>query len=201
MTGGWWCIGWYGGRDIPSGGSPSGFPMQGLPSFTSTGTATRLGEFKPPTFKSWAPFSWTARFVLYLWFWNQIFTCVGVKRIKLARCSLSGADKYRCCLNRLSNSYVCALENKTRRLRFLWETELGGWSWSLSSSCSKLWSWSRSWSWSCSWRPSVTAGDTAAGPTYDNSDARDVLSGLACWPITPITTIIVLDFYTLKNTY
>ena len=37
----------------------------------------------------------------------------------LARCSLSGADRYRCCLNLRSSSYVCALEKRTRLLRFL----------------------------------------------------------------------------------
>ena len=154
---------------MPRDGKPSGFPIHGRPSLTSTGTATRRGEFRLPTFKSWAPFSWTARFVLYLWFWNQIFTCVGVSRIRLARCSLSGADKYLCCLNLLSNSYVCALENRTRRFRFLCdklesEPALSGWSLSLSSSCSKL-SWILSWSWSCSWswRVSTTVGEAVAG--------------------------------------
>lgn len=168
VTGGWWCSGWYGGKAMPSGGNPSGFPKHGRPSLTNTGTATRRGELNPPMFKSCAPFSWTARLVLYLWFWNQIFTCVGVKRIKLAKCSRSGADRYRCWRNRLSSSYVCALENKTRRLRFLC-TILGSllllliWSWSWSSS-----SWSRScslsWSsWSC--RGSATGGDDADAPT------------------------------------
>lgn len=33
-----------------------------------------------------------------------MLTCVGVKCIKLAKCSRSGADRYFCCLNRLSNS-------------------------------------------------------------------------------------------------
>lgn len=141
-------------------------PTQGLPSFTKTGTATRRGEFNPPTFRSCAPFSWTARFVLYLWFWNQIFTCVGVNRIKLARCSLSGADKYLCWRNLLSSSYVCALEKRTRRFRFLC-VKLGSfevlrWSWSFSSSCSMSWS-SCSWSWSE--RGSARCGDVADGPT------------------------------------
>lgn len=36
-----------------------------------------------------------------------------------AKCSRSGADRYRCCLNRRSSSYVCALLNSTRRFRFL----------------------------------------------------------------------------------
>ena len=35
-----------------------------------------------------------------------------------AKCSLSGADKYLCCLNRRSNSYVCALEKRTRLFLF-----------------------------------------------------------------------------------
>lgn len=66
---------------------------QGFPSLTNTGTATLLGEGRG--FKS-SPFSCLARFSLYLWFWNQIFTCTGVSRIMLARCSLSGAERYLC---------------------------------------------------------------------------------------------------------
>ena len=65
------------------------------------------------------PFSWAALLVLYLWFWNQIFTWVGDNRIQDAKCSRSGADKYLCCLNLLSSSKVCCLENKTLRFRFL----------------------------------------------------------------------------------
>jgi hypothetical protein len=45
-------------------------------------------------------------------------TCVGVRRMMLARCSRSGADRYRCCRNLRSSSYVCAFENKTLLLRF-----------------------------------------------------------------------------------
>ena len=93
---------------------------QGLPSLTNTGTATLRGEGRG--FKS-KPFSARDRFNLYLWFWNQIFTCVGVNLIILARCSRSGADKYLCCRNLLSNSYVCAFENKTLLLRFFWLSE------------------------------------------------------------------------------
>lgn len=37
----------------------------------------------------------------------------------LARCSRSGADRYRCCRNLRSSSYVCALENRTLLFRFL----------------------------------------------------------------------------------
>lgn len=92
----------------------------GLPSLTSTGTATRLGDGSGC--KS-SPFSWRARFNLYLWFWNQIFTCVGVSLMILAKCSLSGADKYLCCRNRRSSSYVCAFENKIRRFRFFCVSE------------------------------------------------------------------------------
>jgi hypothetical protein len=46
-------------------------------------------------------------------------TCVGVRRMMLARCSRSGADRYRCCRNLRSSSYVCAFENRTLLLRFL----------------------------------------------------------------------------------
>lgn len=81
---------------------------QGFPSLTNTGTATLLGEGRG--FKS-SPFSCLARFSLYLWFWNQIFTCTGVSRIMLARCSLSGAERY---------LWVWALENRTRLFRFFW---------------------------------------------------------------------------------
>ena len=92
---------------------------QGFPSLTKTGTATRLGEGRWVTS---IPFSARALFILYRWFWNQIFTWVGVRRIKLARCSLSGAERYLCCLKRRSSSYVCALENKTLLLRFFPES-------------------------------------------------------------------------------
>lgn len=56
----------------------------------------------------------------HLWFWNQIFTWVGVSLIIEAKCSRSGADRYFCCRNRRSSSNVCALENNTLRFRFLW---------------------------------------------------------------------------------
>lgn len=39
-----------------------------------------------------------------LYLMNAKLTCVGVRWIKLAKCSLSGADKYFCCLNLLSSS-------------------------------------------------------------------------------------------------
>ena len=44
-------------------------------------------------------------FIIYdsLW-WIWLLTCVGVKWIKLAKCSRSGADKYFCCLKRRSSS-------------------------------------------------------------------------------------------------
>lgn len=87
----------------------------GFPSRTRTGTATLLGEGKGVMSK---PFSCLAFFNLYLWFWNQIFIWVGDNRRMLARCSLSGADRYLCCLNLLSNSYVCALLNRTRLFFF-----------------------------------------------------------------------------------
>jgi len=57
-------------------------PVQGFPSLTNTGTATRRGDGRvvtpaPPCgpWGSWRPFSCCALFVLYRWFWNQIFTC------------------------------------------------------------------------------------------------------------------------------
>ena len=56
---------------------------------------------------------------LYRWFWNHIFTCVGERFISRANCSRSGAERYRCCLKRLSSSKICALENSTLRFRFL----------------------------------------------------------------------------------
>ena len=89
----------------------------GLPSLTKTGMATRLGE------TNWTismPFSARALFILYLWFWNQIFTWVGVSRRALARCSLSGAERYLCWRNLRSSSYVWALEKST--LLFLFFT-------------------------------------------------------------------------------
>lgn len=90
----------------------------GLPSLTRTGKETRRGESRYGSI----PFSARALFTLYRWFWNQIFTCVGVKCKTLARCSLSGADKYLCCLKRLSNSNVCVFENRILRLRFFPES-------------------------------------------------------------------------------
>ena len=45
---------------------------------------------------------------LYLRFWNQIFTWVDVSFRLLARCSRSGADRYRCCLNLRSSSKTWA---------------------------------------------------------------------------------------------
>lgn len=101
--------------------------MHGFPSRTSTGTATRRGDGIGPCcwccWCSYDPFSLCALFVLYRWFWNQIFTWVGVSRMRLARCSRSGADRYFCWRNRLSNSYVWAFEKRTRRLRFLWAAD------------------------------------------------------------------------------
>lgn len=90
----------------------------GLPSFTSTGTATRLGDCCAHRFAvsgCWVALSFAWRFILYLWFWNQILTWVGVRWIMLAKCSLSGADRYFCCLKRRSSSYTCAWEKSTRR--------------------------------------------------------------------------------------
>lgn len=94
---------------------------QGLPSRTRTGTATRRGDGSG--FKS-KPFSCLERFNLYRWFWNHILTCTGLSLIILAKCSLSGADRYLCCLNRRSSSYVWAFENKTLRFRFFCDSLL-----------------------------------------------------------------------------
>lgn len=184
LVGGWWCKpGWYGGKDICIPNGNSGLLIHGLPSFTRTGTATLRGDVNPPTLISCVPFSWYARLVLYLWFWNQILTWVGVNLIKLARCSLSGAERYFCCRNLRSNSKVWAFEKRTLRLRFLWERDVSptdGESWSLSPSSS-------SWS-SMSTRRSAPGGDVADAPAKDISDvAGDVLSGLACCPNRPVT--------------
>lgn len=98
------------------------FDWQGFPSLINNGTATLLGEHPLPLAST---LSVAARFVLYLWFWNQIFTCVGVSRMIEARCSLSGALKYLCCRKRLSSSNVCAFENNTRLFRFLCSVSCG----------------------------------------------------------------------------
>lgn len=44
-------------------------------------------------------------------------TWVGVRWIRAARCSRSGALRYFCCLNRLSSSWTCCWVNRTRRFR------------------------------------------------------------------------------------
>lgn len=90
----------------------------GLPSLTRTGIDTLRGESRNGS----NPFSARALFTLYRWFWNHIFTCVGVKCKSLARCSRSGADKYLCCLKRRSNSKVWVFENRILRLRFFPES-------------------------------------------------------------------------------
>lgn len=93
----------------------------GFPSFTSTGTATRRGDcccWQEPEsccIWCWDALSLACRFILYRWFWNHIFTCVGVRWIIVAKCSRSGADRYFCCLNRRSSSYTWAWEKSTRR--------------------------------------------------------------------------------------
>lgn len=103
------------------------FDWQGFPSLISNGTATLLGEHPLPLA------SVAALFVLYLWFWNQIFTWVGVSRIIEAKCSLSGALRYFCWRKRLSSSNVCALENSTRLFRFLCSVS---WGWISFACCS-----------------------------------------------------------------
>lgn len=103
------------------------FDWQGFPSLISNGTATLLGEHPLPLA------SVAALFVLYLWFWNQIFTWVGVSRIIEAKCSLSGALRYFCWRKRLSSSNVCALENSTRLFRFLCSVS---WGWVSFACCS-----------------------------------------------------------------
>lgn len=51
---------------------------------------------------------------------NVRLTCVGVRCIRLAKCSRSGADRYFCCLNRRSSSYTYRYnreENRKRNVR------------------------------------------------------------------------------------
>ena len=45
-------------------------------------------------------------------------TWVGVRWMRLARCSRSGAERYFCCLNLLSSSYTCTaiLKSKQRKI-------------------------------------------------------------------------------------
>lgn len=81
--------------------APGCWLVHGLPSRTSTGTATRLGEDRAlAAAAAWCstcmPFSCCARFVLYLWFWNQIFTWNNVK-------------------------------NKEKSVRLLWDEQSGWW--------------------------------------------------------------------------
>lgn len=78
----------------------------GLPSLTKTGTATRRGEGRasPPYLSRLGRASSCSGGS-----GDQIFTCVGVRRIRLARCSRSGADRYRCCRKRRSSSRRSAL--------------------------------------------------------------------------------------------
>lgn len=99
---------------------------QGFPSRTSTGTDTLLGGGRDTISKLW---SCLCRLHLYLLFWNQILTWVGVSLSTPARWSLSGADRYLCCLKRRSSSYTCAWEKRTRgflRLRVLGRSESSG---------------------------------------------------------------------------
>lgn len=94
---------------------------QALPSLARAGTASRRGDcgcahkVSVSCCSCCVALSFACRFILYRWFWNQILTCVGVRWIMLARCSLSGADRYFCCLNLLSSSYTWAWEKSTRR--------------------------------------------------------------------------------------
>lgn len=76
-------------------------PVHGLPSLTRTGTATLRGDGRVvtpgptwPPWGSWSPFSCCARFVLYRWFWNQIFTC-GNTRHRFSQLSLKSLDNHR----------------------------------------------------------------------------------------------------------
>ena len=57
------------------------------------------------------------RFVLYLRFWNQIFTWVSVSFNMAAKPARSGPERYFCWLNRRSSSKTCACE-KAARERF-----------------------------------------------------------------------------------
>ena len=100
----WWCgcmrgcvydgitrWGWGSCWSVEGCCCPLAPPVQGFPSLTNTGTATRRGDGRvvtpaPPwgPWVSWSPFSCCALFVLYRWFWNQIFTC-GYQRERLWR--------------------------------------------------------------------------------------------------------------------
>ena len=90
-----------------------------ISSWYKTLTATFLavigGQFTAAT-------NWR-RFVLYLRFWNQIFTWVSVNFNMAARPARSGPERYFCWLNRLSSSKTCACENAARE-RFLPSFEL-----------------------------------------------------------------------------
>lgn len=90
-----------------------------MPSRTSTGTATRRGGGGGACPPSSRDLSCRCLLHLYLRFWNQIFTWVDVSFKLLARCSRSGADRYRCCLNLRSSSKTWACEKRTRGFRRL----------------------------------------------------------------------------------
>ena len=47
-----------------------------------------------------------------------IVTWVGVRWMRLARCSRSGAERYFCCLNLLSSSYTCTAIVKVKQRRY-----------------------------------------------------------------------------------
>ena len=64
------------------------------------------------------PFSLKTFFVLYLLFWNQIFTWLWLKPVSAAICFRSCGFKYCFMRNIFSSSKVCALENRILRLVF-----------------------------------------------------------------------------------
>ena len=69
------------------------------------------------------------RLVLYLRFWNHIFTCVSVNFSACAKSARSGPERYRCWLNRRSNSYTWACENAALDLFFRCCCCCGWWWW------------------------------------------------------------------------
>ena len=90
--------------------APRRFPSSWYRTFTATVFAVIGGQFTAAT-------SWR-RFVLYLRFWNQIFTWFSVSFNMAAKPARSGPERYFCWLNRRSNSKTCAWENAARD-RFL----------------------------------------------------------------------------------
>lgn len=77
--------------------------------FWSSRTSTLTATFLAALGGQISDASWR-RFVLYLRFWNHIFTWVSVSFKAVARSALSGPDRYFWWPNLLSNSKTCWLE-------------------------------------------------------------------------------------------